>query len=367
MPKLFCARCGKELNQKSILPGYLCPSCYLEAKIPLSSLPKIEVVLCPQCLSFMKGKQWIRTSAKDLIEAAFKAILQVAQRAIKSLAKGLALNFSLDKETLKPLYTSSHIQVKLKVIARSLEADISKMLEQDVTVYLRLCPQCSMTKAGGFEAVVQVRADGRSLREADVQLVNGLLQRFSSKYNVTERGAYLVEVKEVHGGLDVKFSSATMAKRFAEELRNLVGAMVKYSYKVRGINSSGKTSYYTTISVRFPQFSLGEVVRYKGELVLVKSFDRDQFIAISLRNRRKVKIPFASVWKEKEVITGFPIKMFSVLSIHGDTATLLNLESNEVQEIPAHMLPPWIKVGDRIRAVEHDGKILIVSGLEAKG
>ena len=360
MSKLFCARCGRALHKDSLLPGFLCPTCYAELKLPSPSLPRLEVTLCPKCLSYLHGKHWVKSGCEDPVEAASKAILQAAQRSAKPLLKGVIAEFKVDEEGLQDLYTSNRTQTNVIIIIRPPEANVSKTLEQQVVVRFQLCPQCSRARAGGFEAVVQVRADGRSLKDADLWLINRALSKLAAKYQVSERGTYLVEVKEVHGGVDVKFSSPKIARRFAEELRSLGGAVVKYSYKMKGIDSRGKTTYTTAISVRLPKFSIGDIVRFKGEFAIVESFDRDRFIATLLRSRKKISIPHSSVWKGNEVMVGFSPRTMSVASIHGNSATLVDLASGESYEVPAHILPPWVKAGDKIRVLESDGRFLVV-------
>ncbi len=265
----FCVECG---NEGLVYEG-LCQEC-LPKKRRFAKLPsQLEMRQCQHCGSYDLPGGWRHESlvdaARSLVEKAVQIPREVHSHEVsvrvtpeddRNLAVGVSTKVSLDG--FEVIEESS-----LKVIIKP-----------------TTCPDCSKQRGAYFEGIIQVRAQGRPLKEAEV----GEARRAIEEGVASTEGAFVSKEEEVHGGLDVYLSSNEMARSIAKALRARLGGTFTSSPKLH-TRKGGKDLYRVTYLVRLPSVSAGDVVEIQGRSYQVLSTgEPSHVIDLEIGERRTI-------------------------------------------------------------------------------
>ncbi len=256
---MFCVECGREDE----LIGSLCVECYSK-RHPVASLPDhVDLTLCVHCSSMQTGRGWEDIgSVREAAEAAIEEAMV--------LEKGAAL---------------SDISVRLvEADERNIQASVSvaatmdgHIFERELRTMVRLkrgsCTECSKQQGSYYEAILQVRGQGRDLgKEVEREMRDTVTSKVASMRK-SSREVFLSRIESVKGGLDFYFSTIGAARTVARELQDALCAEFKESSSLWG-RKGGKEVSRMTFLVRLPGFSKGDVVEHQGRDYYVRGLSR---------------------------------------------------------------------------------------------
>jgi nonsense-mediated mRNA decay protein 3 len=274
----FCVLCGAEER----LYNSVCRRCFLD-KNSLVELPQvISLSVCSHCEAVEVGKHWENL---DIQEAAARDI----QRNCRVMRGARCIRVTL----------STHIegqQVEVSTQAEGEFEDIIQPSSGQVTVKItpRTCDRCSRMHGNYFEAIIQLRVDGRDFSEEELSELQGAITHYMEVGGRKASGAFISKVEAVRGGLDFYISNNMTAKSITQEMAARYGAKVSGSPKLAG-QKDGRDIYRITYLLRFPRTKRGDIIQIGKHPHLVKGIGRNKVTCIDLRNGTGSKHDLAEI------------------------------------------------------------------------
>ena len=162
--KAFCPQCGK--TGEKLFSG-LCRSCFIE-NISLISVPdEIGLTICTQCGSVQKKGRWhdSNLAVEDLAADAILEHVEVAESVF-------------DVEIIPEIQNirGSTLEFIVKVTGQVLDGEVCQEYLVKVIVNKNVCTECSKYASGYYEAVIQLRADDRTLSPDEIKTADDILK-----------------------------------------------------------------------------------------------------------------------------------------------------------------------------------------------
>jgi nonsense-mediated mRNA decay protein 3 len=336
----FCPKCGSE---KGELVGGFCASCYWEKA--LEDFPReLRATVCKYCYRHLHGKRWIQRTDMKGEERIVEAAVAEAERQLELPegveVAGIAGAVSARSEDGEP--STVEVTVRLEETGSGQEKE-AKVL---VAIDHQLCHECYCAATGKYDAIVQVRAEGRALDALDRESVEGVIGGFSVRSE--ERGkTEISQVKDNEGGIDIKFTDLNPAKMFAKELASITGADLVESARIVGIDKrTGGRTYRTTIAVKLPDLRVGDMLEIDGRIFRVSSFHRGRTVIEPLSEPGAQRSASQAQLEGAQRVRGEDVKRVRLESVTEQFGTFLDLDGNCFFELPAGMVLRSMQPGD---------------------
>jgi len=183
---LFCVECGRE---GPTVEG-LCPACF-RAKRPLVRPPEtIDAVVCKECGRVETAGGWARVPLESAIPRILQERVPVDPRAARP-----AFSYSMAREDPR------NYRLTVKVAARIQDVEVVESFTTRLRVKQGQCPTCTRRRSRYYEGIVQLRAEGRALTDAErgrlVRFVEEAVERRAAK----GEEAFVSKVEVVRGGV----------------------------------------------------------------------------------------------------------------------------------------------------------------------
>lgn len=230
--KAFCVECGKE----GVVYQGLCQDCLSMRRRFLQVPAFLDLHRCVHCGSFNLPGGWREASLEDAVREAVSGAVKVSREVG---THSLETDHAPSEGSI--LQARVHARLDLEGLVAKEEATLDIRIRGDT------CPQCSRQRGGYYEAILQVRGEGRDLREEEVEKVLRLV------YGRVDRdpSLFVSQEERIHGGLDLYLSSNRSAKALVRELRSALGGKVSSSPRLH-TRKKGKDMYRVTHLLRVP-------------------------------------------------------------------------------------------------------------------
>ena len=262
---MFCPVCGA--TDVEMVDG-ICKNCYLK-KFQLMEIPEnITVTICKHCNSKLEEGKW-----KDEYIPEDEIIYRALENNItlSELAENEEIELEIDqmRGTIAECY--------VEAVATVLGEEIVETHTPNVKINYSVCPDCSKRNAGYYEAVIQLRADNRDLKEGEIEKAEEIVNRTLNKQYKKDKLAYVPQVAKLKEGNDYYIGSLKSAKKVVEHLKEEFGGKIKESPRlISEDKSTGKGLYRIWISLRLPKFEVSfekELNNTLREMGLKNAFD----------------------------------------------------------------------------------------------
>jgi len=256
----FCPECGTAVERDEPRPGeprdrdgVLCDDCYLDSFDLVDAPDRIELRVCSQCGAVHRGNRWVEVGAEDYTDVAVDAVTE----ALGVHVDADAVSWQVAPEQVDPTTIRMHCGFTGEVRGTA--------VSEEVTVAVKIgretCDRCGRIAGGSFASTVQVRAEGREPtaeeRERAETIARDLVADLESE---GDREAFVTEVSEVDGGLDVKLSTTRLGERVARRLVDEFGGTYTDSERLITEDADGNEVYRLSYAVRLPAYRPGEVI-----------------------------------------------------------------------------------------------------------
>ncbi len=262
---LFCPRCGKETEQEG-----LCQACFLEKYVVFELPQVIEVTICVKCPSYKVGERWVATKIPAYEELARKAAYKNIKLLLKINKEVKEPAVTITSDFVNPNILKAHVTVEGAIEHRPVktEADV------EVRIHKETCDVCSRIAGGYYEAIIQIRAQGRFPTKKEVQRALKLADNVMARAEKAgDRLAFVSDVFDLPEGTDIYLGSTTSARQIARAIVDDMGGTIIEAPKLVG-EKNGKGLYRITFAVRLPDIVPGDIVRMHRSLVLVEKVGR---------------------------------------------------------------------------------------------
>ncbi len=336
----ICSRCGKRIFKREDYHAGFCIDCYMEEHPPPSIPTNLEVSVCPRCSRYKVKDKWIASKLTDFSNIIFEA-------AYNEISK--VLHYGVNIIEVKPIQRLEDVglqdfesQIPVTVSISHKDPEGRNIIIQQtafLTVHRIICPECARSHREAYEAIIQIRAKNRVV-DAQEQLkilnyIQGLVQK--TRAGLLEHS--LTKVKQVHSGVDLYFSSNSLAKKISNYIVSEFGCFHKSSEKISGRDKSGRTRFKVVYSLRLPDFRPGDIIEWNGRNYLLESISGGKAHIIDILTDQKTSIPLAEAWRTTSIIKKESFIKFLIISVEDNTVELMDSKTYEVFTVNK---PAWL-------------------------
>lgn len=269
---MFCVECGKE---EKIFRNGVCIRCYLKNNRFTKGPEILDIYICPKCSSYKYKNTWTQESFEKVLKRHIKDNFQISSE--------------LKKVQIKTDWGEKGKKLSCKIAISGYLEDHEISEKHYITIRIKgvVCDICSKQFGGYFEATLQVRAKKRKLTKEELETirlnVENLVESLKVKGN---RGLFITDYAEEHGGIDFYLSEKGSAYTIAKKLQERFGGEIKQSSKNVGMKDS-RQIFRMTCLIRLPSYRKGDFI----------SLDNSYFYIFSIRGN-KVHTFELSNWTE---------------------------------------------------------------------
>ena len=161
--------------------------------------------------------------------------------------------------------------VRAEVDAVVREEPVHAEAETEVRIQRTACDMCSRESGGYFEAIIQIRAAGRFPTEEEKRRSMSIAREaMASMRKKGDRLAFISEEVEQKEGIDLYMGSMNASRQVCRLITSELGGSFSESPTLVGMKD-GKNLYRITFAVRLPEFGPGDVIRFRGKIIQIKS------------------------------------------------------------------------------------------------
>jgi nonsense-mediated mRNA decay protein 3 len=271
----ICPKCGQPS-----LEG-LCSACTLKSTKILSFPDRVEVTVCPVCgAKLVKGRWQIteRTAEELAYEATNDSLLVHSD----------IQDHDVDIQLMKRGATRYLARVSMKGSFRGIS--VEEGCDIPVKIILTACDRCCRIAGKYFESTIQIRGSSRPPTRAELDTCRDIaLSMTEACYRSGDQLAFIQDIKETEGGLDLVIGSTKLARQIARAIFERYGGRTLESAKLVG-KKDGNDIYRTTILVRFPNLKRGDIISSRGTIFEVTGFDCRKTLLTSLEGDRRTSL-----------------------------------------------------------------------------
>jgi nonsense-mediated mRNA decay protein 3 len=257
----FCPRCGETIERRPE-PGpgeprdpdrVLCDACYFDEFDLVDAPDRIEVQVCAECGAIDRGNSWEDVGARDYTDIAIEEVSE----ALGVHVDATDVNWAVEPEQVDE--TTIRMHCEFSGVVR--ETPLVEQVTVPVKIGSGTCKRCGRIAGGSYAAIVQVRADERDPSDEEVERAEEIAREYIADREAKgDRNAFITEVNEVTGGLDMKISTNQMGEGIAERIIRQLGGSYTANETLVTEDSDGNEVYRVTFAIRLPRYRPGEVI-----------------------------------------------------------------------------------------------------------
>ncbi len=255
----FCPRCGDEIDRSVELPEYggrdtaLCDSCYIDEYDLVDAPDRIEVRVCAQCGAVHRGNRWVDVGADDYTDIAVDEVTE----ALGVHIDATGISWQVSPEQVDETTIRMHCQ--FSGVLRG--TPLSEEFTVPVKIGKETCERCGRIAGGSYASIVQLRSIGRDPTDEEQErakkIAHTLVEDLESR---GDREAFVTEINEVEGGIDIRLSTTRLGKQVATQITTEMGGSFTDHETLVTEDSDGNEVYRVTYAIRLPPFRPGEIV-----------------------------------------------------------------------------------------------------------
>lgn len=269
----FCPACGEpvaadvEREQAGTRrERALCDACYFERFDLVEAPERIEVTVCGRCGAVQRENGWEDLGARDHTDVAIEMVSEV----LGVHADATDVAWRVEPEQVDETTIRMHCHFEGTVRGTPLDAE--------VTVPVKLgrgsCDRCGRIAGEYYAAEIQLRATDRDPTERECDRATEIAHdTVAERTAAGDRDAFVTEVSEVPGGVDVKLSDSQLAGAIATQIERNLGGTTTHTRTLVTEDEDGNEVYRSTYAIRLPPHVPGDVIdpRDGNGPVLVRS------------------------------------------------------------------------------------------------
>ncbi len=269
-----CPRCGMPSE------GGMCKSCTRDTTQMFSCPDQVEVVICSVCGSQQVKGKWLLPEDSNIEEIAASAAADAVW-----LHRDLAgADIGIDLKKVGATRYRALVDISGSFQGRP----VSEQCQTSLRIKMVACDRCSRIAGKYFESTVQLRGNAvRSISAREMEECKKMARDMADAgYRGGEMLSFIQEMKEVKGGLDIILGSTQLGRRMARAFQERFGGKLLETAKLVG-KKDNRDVFRSTLLVRFPRLSRGDIVSFRGSLYYVSGFDGKTTLITSLREGRR--------------------------------------------------------------------------------
>ena len=286
----FCPRCGGAVDGQatgeSARDRALCNDCYLAEYDLVDAPERVEVQVCAQCGAVQRGNRWVDVGAQDYTDVAIDEVTE----ALGVHVDATEVSWEVAPEQVDETTIRMHCQFTGRLRGRP--------LAEEVVVPVKLgrgtCERCGRIAGGSYASIVQVRAYDRSPDDDECDRAAEIAHELVATHEADgDREAFVTEVGDVEGGLDIRLSTTQLGEQVARRLVAECGGSYTTHETLVTEDEDGNGVYRLTFAVRLPPYRPGEVIDPgDGEGPVLVRNAHDRLTGLRLRTGELYETPY---------------------------------------------------------------------------
>ena len=258
MNSITCPKCGTECDK---LFDSVCRDCFFET-FKLIDLPLVlHVKICSSCGAYFHRSRW--ENIGNLEEVVLKAV----ENALFIHDEAGDVELYLEPKEITPYIYMVRAEVDAIVKGEPVHAETAT----EVRVQRIACDMCSRESGGYFEAIIQIRAAGRFPTEEEKRRCSAIAREaMESMKKKGDRLAFISDYQEQKEGIDLYMGSMNASRQVCRMIISELGGSFAESPTLVGMKD-GKNLYRITFAMRLPEFRPGDVIRFRGRIIQIRS------------------------------------------------------------------------------------------------
>ncbi|MEF8937747.1 MAG: 60S ribosomal export protein NMD3 [Halovenus sp.] len=357
----FCPRCGEEIERSEDLPeregrdSALCDSCYIDQYELVAAPDRIEVSVCAQCGAVKRGNRWVDVGAEDYTDIAIDEVTQ----ALSVHVEATGISWQVSPEQVDETTIRMHCQ--FSGVLRG--TPLAEELTVPVKIGRETCERCGRIAGGSYASIVQLRSIDRDPTETErdraKEIAHQLVDDLESR---GDREAFVTEINEVEGGLDIRLSTTRLGQQVARQIVTELGGSFTDHETLVTEDSDGNEVYRVTYAVRLPPYRAGEIVDPgDGDGPVLVESAHETMTGTRLKTGETYKTPFEDGEAPNADRVGWEeyAQETTLVAIEDEHAVqVLDPDSYETKSVPR---PPSVDSGrDTVRVIRGDGDLFIL-------
>ena len=351
-----CYLCGNE----SVVEG-LCNTCYDEQHPLMEVSTPIPILACKKCGSVKVPGGWKKINignmnAEEIAEAQMDIVLE---QEIKLFYKDITLTL----EEVNKLDRVTHLIVT--ATGKSHESIPPHDEEYPIEIRFRYgtCDTCGMMSGGYYEAILQMRADGREISDEEKkELTKRVTETTVARYKSDDK-AFVTMIDDNKFGIDYYIGSEHLAKDLADDFEGRYIAERKENYSLVGEDKTGKKKYRITILLRLPRFSIGDFILVSEQPCQVLAMGNSNLTCYNLIRRERFTInPRNPKWRTIDFLAPFTERreFMVVTHVFGQPVQIMDSKNFDVIEVDESVFDSEITSGAKIHGLLVEDQLLIL-------
>jgi nonsense-mediated mRNA decay protein 3 len=258
MNYITCPKCGRECDK---FFDSVCKDCFFET-FKLFELPLVlHVRVCSGCGAYFHKSKW------EDIGKLEEAVLKAVENALFIHSEARDVEIYLEPREVTPFIYVVSAEVDAVVRGEHIHSEA----ETEVRIQRTACDICSRESGGYFEAIIQIRAAGRFPTEEERKRCSAIARE--AMENMRKKGdrlAFISSVLEQKEGVDLYMGSMNASRQVCRLIISELGGNFSESPTLVGMKD-GKNLYRITFAVRLPEFRPGDVIRFRGGVIQIRS------------------------------------------------------------------------------------------------
>ncbi|WP_295609378.1 60S ribosomal export protein NMD3 [uncultured Methanobrevibacter sp.] len=346
---MFCPECGSTDKE---MVGDICIDCFLK-EFQMIEIPKnIEVQICSHCNSKLEEGKW-----SDEFIPEDEIIYRALERNIKIADEVSNEIINLEIDQIKGTIAECFVEVTGEVHGVGIE----ETHDSQVKIKKTVCPTCSKIQAGYYETVIQFRADKREIKAEEYARADEVVERTLIKQSKVDKLAYCPQIAKLKEGHDYYIGSFKTGKKVAEALKEEFGGIIKESPRlISEDKSTGKGLYRIWISVRIPEFEIGDFIRYEGKTMQVKSISKNSLVGVEITTHKKHNIPMKNMEDIELVKKAEEIETASIISKSPQFIQILDPVDYSAVDLDMKEEYADLNVGGEVKLIRIDNNVYLL-------
>ncbi len=262
----FCPRCGDEFAQSTptgrSMGGdksrVLCDSCYLSEFDLVSAPEQLSITVCTQCGSIQKNESWVDPSNDDITAVAIEEV----QESVGIHVDAKNVTWGVEPEHID----QNHLRVIATFAGWVRDQRVEEQIEVPVTIARGTCSRCGKIAGDYYAGIIQVRATERAVLSTEKERAKAITRSVvADMRDAGDRDAFVSEISDVPGGIDIKISSTKIGERVARKVIEEFGGEYSTSETLVTEDSDGNEVYRVNYAVRLPEFVQGDIINPADE------------------------------------------------------------------------------------------------------
>jgi len=348
---MYCIECGAEGDA---LIGSLCSKCFLK-RHPLVTLSQtVDITVCAHCGSLMKGNKVVEiggVKGEGVVDdpAARDIIARASVEAAVKIEEDAEADLDISLEELDERNMRANIVANMSFQGQPIA-------ERALTTVVRfknsVCVKCSRQKGFYFEAVLQLRADGRALEDEDFNSLETVIRS-----TLDETKGFISKVEHVRGGYDYYLSATSDAKGIALRMAKDMGAKVTESNSLVG-RKDGNDMYRLTYAVRLPAYRVGDFFVIDDSLGRVTAVSKGRVTYLEVMSGRRMGLTADDMERKVSLIGGRShLRLAVVVSMSKDEVQVMDPDDFKTLDLKR---PPWLEEGiNEVEIVKYEGTMYL--------